>query len=48
MSYSQSEDKTESATPHKIKKLEAYGRTHHLYDLNSFCILLFFFFIILF
>ncbi|VFP83646.1 EscU/YscU/HrcU family type III secretion system export apparatus switch protein [Buchnera aphidicola] len=43
MNYSLNEDKTEAATPHKIKQFKKNGYVQHLFDLNSFFILLFFF-----
>ncbi|VFP81075.1 Flagellar biosynthetic protein FlhB [Buchnera aphidicola (Cinara kochiana kochiana)] len=43
MNYSLNEDKTEAATPHKIKKFKKNGYIQYLYDLNSFLILSFFF-----
>ncbi|VFP78149.1 Flagellar biosynthetic protein FlhB [Buchnera aphidicola (Cinara cuneomaculata)] len=42
MNYSLNEDKTEAATPHKIKKFQEKGDVQHLFDLNSFFILFFF------
>ncbi|VFP84920.1 Flagellar biosynthetic protein FlhB [Buchnera aphidicola (Cinara splendens)] len=43
MNYNVNEDKTESATPHKIKQFKKHGEIPYLFDLNSFFILSFFF-----
>lgn len=43
MNHYFNEEKTEDATPNKIKKFQESGQVQHLYDLNSFFILLFFF-----
>ncbi|VFP85834.1 Flagellar biosynthetic protein FlhB [Buchnera aphidicola (Cinara pseudotaxifoliae)] len=43
MNYDLDEDKTEPATPHKVRQFKKHGETPYLFDLNSFLILSFFF-----